>query len=765
VRRVTLSVILVSLLLIPPTVLGGQWKSYTSKREVRSVAVGPSGVWAATSGGLFSFQQYSNSLHQSQITFSQYTTSEGLKTIDLTAVSTDSAGNVWIGASNGFLHRLSPSTSSWTYISDLANRPDPQKSIHRLEVSGDTLFILSDIGISVFSVSRLEFISTFSRFGSGPNQIVGGAFALIMWNGRMWVATQSGIASTPASNPNPLSPDSWQSYQSYSASPTIQLALAGVTGFAVFNDTLYAGFASGLVYFDGTGWTLAPNSSGTQVVDLLSSGSSSGITGISPNQLWTYLNGQFTQVPITGVTTSTFTSIGSESVLGTLASGILVRVNTQWISAVPPGPATNTFVGLAVDNRGVVWSGTGPATGNGFMSFNGHSWRSYTVQQYPELGLDNYYFVSIGRGNSKWISSWGRGVALLDDTGRIVRVFNHASGIPLTIDPTSPTSDSQFVVVGGVGVDSNGVTWITNRTARDSTAAVLFYPDSSLKFTVKLQMRNPNRIFTNVVVDQNGTKWFPNFSPFETETAYGINFYNETYALPGTINGWGILSQSNGLTSNSVYSIAIDHDGQIWAGTNQGVNIIFDPGNPAASIAAYYPLQDQIIQAILVDPINNKWVGTKSGVYLMSSDGTSILNQYTFENTGGQLLDDNILSIAMDQNSGTVYFGTEKGLSSLTTDAVAPNQTYDNLSFAPNPYYLPAAAPLRIDGLMEGSSIKILSIDGSLVRQLTTPGGRVGSWDGRNDRGDLVASGIYLVVAYTPNGATVATGKLAVIRK
>lgn len=756
--RVNSFVALLLLLSIPPAATGGQWKSFTSKREVRSVAVAGTGIWAATSGGLFSYRPADN-------TFRQYTTSEGLKTIDLTAVSTDSLGNVWIGASNGFLHRLNPAASSWTYISDIANRPDPQKRIHRLEIFGDTLFILSDIGVSVFSVSRMEFLSTFSHFGSGANQIVGGALALTVWNGSIWVATQSGIASTPVGNPNPLSPDSWQSFQAFSVSPTIQLQLTGVTGFAVLHDTLYAGCQSGLVYFDGTGWTLAPNSSGMQIVDLLPTSSSSGLTGITPNELWTYNNGQFTQISINAGSTSTFTALGSQTVIGTISTGILVQESSQWISEAPPGPASNNFVGIAVDNRGVVWAGTGTGNGNGFMSFDGRTWKSYTVQSNPALLTNNYYVVSIGRGNSKWVSSAGRGVALLDDTGRVVRLFNHASGIPLTIEPTSPTSDSQFVVVGGVGVDSNGVTWITNRTAKDSTAAVLFYPDSSLRYTVKLQMRNPNRIFTNVVVDQNNTKWFSNFSPFETETAYGFNFYNETYALPGTTNGWGVISQSSGLTSNSVFSIALDHDGQIWAGTDQGINIIFDPSNPAASIASYYPLQDQVIQSIVVDPINNKWVGTKSGVYLMSSDGTSILNQYTFENTGGQLLDDNVLSIAMDQNTGTVYFGTEKGLSSLTTSAITANQTYDNLSFAPNPFYLPAAQPLRIDGLIESSSLKILSIDGSLVRQLTTPGGRIGSWDGRNDRGDLVATGIYLVVAYIQNGTSVATGKVAVIRK
>src|ERR1700690_1447005 len=73
----------------------GEWKTYTCKREVRDIVVGSNVVWAATSGGLFSFRE-------SDSTFAQFTTSEGLKTIDLTAIAIDSSGNIWTGASNGF---------------------------------------------------------------------------------------------------------------------------------------------------------------------------------------------------------------------------------------------------------------------------------------------------------------------------------------------------------------------------------------------------------------------------------------------------------------------------------------------------------------------------------------------------------------------------------------------------------------------------------------------------------------------------------------
>jgi flagellar hook assembly protein FlgD len=67
--------------------------------------------------------------------------------------------------------------------------------------------------------------------------------------------------------------------------------------------------------------------------------------------------------------------------------------------------------------------------------------------------------------------------------------------------------------------------------------------------------------------------------------------------------------------------------------------------------------------------------------------------------------------------------------------------------------------------LVKDSKIKILTISGRLVRQFETPGGRVAYWDGRDDSGRLVASGIYLIVAYDTEGNNVTTGKVAVLRQ
>ena len=142
-----------------------------------------------------------------------------------------------------------------------------------------------------------------------------------------------------------------------------------------------------------------------------------------------------------------------------------------------------------------------------------------------------------------------------------------------------------------------------------------------------------------------------------------------------------------------------------------------------------------------------------------------MLGSYTVENTNGKLIDNNVRTITADGRTGTLYFGTTSGLASLTTPAVTPEPEFTELFIYPNPVTVPDQALVTIDGLVERSSIRILSIDGTLVRLLPTPGGRLGYWDGRDASGTFVASGGYLVVAASEDGSRVATGKVAVLRR
>jgi hypothetical protein len=227
------------------------------------------------------------------------------------------------------------------------------------------------------------------------------------------------------------------------------------------------------------------------------------------------------------------------------------------------------------------------------------------------------------------------------------------------------------------------------------------------------------------------------------------------------------LTADDGLPSNGVTTIVVDLDGQVWVGTDRGIGIIVDPENPKRSggIANYVPLRGEPVNCIAVDALNQKWVGTPTGVVVLSPDGTQQITTYSVKSTDGRLIEDDIKSIAIDDRNGTVYFGTLNGLASLTTVAAAPKLSFDKLLISPNPFIVPNTTQATIDGLVENTTLKILSIDGRLVRQIRTPGGRIGFWDGKDEKGEFVSSGVYIVVASSDKDDAVAKAKIAVIRR
>ncbi|MBI3195707.1 MAG: hypothetical protein HYZ34_14755 [Ignavibacteriae bacterium] len=739
----------------------GKWKNYTSKKEVRDVVVQDDVVWAATSGGLFSY-------HLSEKSFRQFTTSEGLRTIDLTAITADESGIIWIGTSNGFVHSYNPVRREWNYIAAISSMTDePTKRINSFIVSGDSLFILSDIGVSILSISRMEFGDSYRRFGTSP-QLVGKVNAFELFNNKFWVGTASGIASTPMTNPNPSEPNVWQVMNSGLPSTTVNDLL-------LYHDTLFAATNSGLAFLNGTTWQSVPEMTRRTIL-ALSKNFHLGTTPYSPalycitsNELWKYEGGSSVRI---SSFTSNISSLTSEGVIGTVSNGItMVSRNATlpptptWENIIPPGPPLNKFVGMAVDEQSVFWSGTGTASGEGFVSFDGDTWHTFAPHTLPSLGNARYaYQIDIGSDNSKWISMFGEGVVHLSANNSVEHMFNTTNGLTYT---ENPPNNQSFVVVAGVVVDRNGDAWINIRSGADRNMLAIYSPRTQRFRYAQYPTGTKLPILTNIIMDTYGTKWFTSLSLTENNSP-GLVFFDETKRLARRINaetGWGIITKDrDGLTDNEVTAVAIDNDGSLWAGTNQGINIIVDPTVPYR-ILPYHPLSGKRVNDILVDPLNQKWVATEQGVYLWSPDGTTVIEHLTVESTQGKLPDDRVSSITMDRNTGTIYFATEAGLATLTTPAVAPLSSFDELKLFPNPFLLPSSSELTIDGLIEGSTIKIFTMSGNLIKEISTPGGRVGFWDGLDEEGNPVTSGVYIVVGFSKDGSAVGKGKVAVVRK
>ena len=128
-------------------------------------------------------------------------------------------------------------------------------------------------------------------------------------------------------------------------------------------------------------------------------------------------------------------------------------------------------------------------------------------------------------------------------------------------------------------------------------------------------------------------------------------------------------------------------------------------------------------------------------------------------------MSNNINSVAFD-GKGLSYIATDKGISVLKIPFAKVNTSYSNLDIFPSPYRVPTVTPLTIDGLMDESSCKIMTLTGRVLKTIESrPNveGYQAFWDGRDEAGDWVSTGVYLIAVYDKKGAS-SISKIAVIR-
>jgi len=237
------------------------------------------------------------------------------------------------------------------------------------------------------------------------------------------------------------------------------------------------------------------------------------------------------------------------------------------------------------------------------------------------------------------------------------------------------------------------------------------------------------------------------------------------------------VRESTGGVISNIFSIAEDLEGNIWIGSDQGLLVYYNPEeifskqlvavrprisrNDDSSIYDY-ALRTETITSIAIDGGNRKWIGTSNtGAYLLSPDGTYQIRNYTESNS--PLFSNSITSIAVDNNTGDVWFGTSKGVQSIRGDAIAGKERYDNVYAFPNPVRSDFNGNLTITGLMNNSTVKITDVSGNLVFETKSIGGEA-SWDLKTYNGRRVATGVYIAFCSSEDGRASSTVKILIMR-
>ena len=373
-----------------------------------------------------------------------------------------------------------------------------------------------------------------------------------------------------------------------------------------------------------------------------------------------------------------------------------------------------------------------------------------------------------------FVTSYGAGLLEMQ-SDEVVNLYTPDNSTLISAVPKYP---KEYTRTDGAMYDEQGNLWILNAVGTKSIN--IFTPDKQW-FSFGLAYQSDTiPLYTpgEIMVDRRNTqwKWIPqcryntgllllqdNGTPTNDKDDQ-VFYRNEWYDQ----NGKPVIPEF-------IYSMAQDHDNTIWVGTNAGLFLIpatidFTTSNRCERVIISrndgtqlgdYLLDNEQINHIVVDGANRKWIATAtSGVFLLSPNGEETIEHFTTENS--PLSSNNVLSIAILESTGEVFFGTSQGLVSYMSDAIEPAKNFSDIYAYPNPVHPNYHGVVTIRGLMANTEVRIVDASGNLVTTIQGNGGEA-VWDMTNAQGSRVASGIYTALCNTQDGAAHSTVKIMVM--
>jgi non-canonical purine NTP pyrophosphatase (RdgB/HAM1 family) len=390
------------------------------------------------------------------------------------------------------------------------------------------------------------------------------------------------------------------------------------------------------------------------------------------------------------------------------------------------------------------------------------------------IGADSkdYLAVAIDPNdeNHYFIATYGEGIIELNDN-QFVALYNERNSPLVSAIPGDP----KYVRIGTVKFDDKGNLWSTN--CRAPNALNILKPNGEWVALNYPPINDANRI-DKILMTSKGQKWvnIPDeggiFVLDDAGTPDNIDDdrYNFFSSFRDAQSGTGEY-----LTPNRFMSMAEDRTGTVWVGTNLGLLRFSTPSraidNPeqfgcsrlVRDNEAYF-LSGELVTAIAVDAQNQKWLGTATqGVFLINEDGSETVYNFTTDNS--PLLSNTINTIAINDKTGEVFFGTDKGLVSFKSGVTSgtSDSKFSNVYAYPNPVRPDFNDKVTITGLQNNTNVKITDINGNIICQGRSTGINF-VWNCRSMRGERVATGVYLVLASTNDGSESVVTKIAVVR-
>jgi len=712
-----------------------EWTNSTSFKSVRRMTLVSDTLYIATSGGVLAVSDF-------DLPGRTFINVDGLGTNDITDVMIDASGQMWV-AGYGRLIRFAEGRSEQYLFFDTDGN---LFRLNRVVDDGDNLWIAANLGLVLFSKTENggQIQDSYQLFGGLEAAPV--VYDVFLSGDSIWIATSSGLAAADRTNPVLLkSPANWMGFalSEYAGSTDVVMNVVG------FDDNIYAATRSGAYRME---------------IDVDTSFLKVGLDGLS--QLYhmkTENDSLFVYYRTSGgprIASVVDTTADSLNVNG-LPSGPVTGLGDgrdRWVAAtngiymcsgtsgefaeyVHTGLPGNAVTGITVSSDGVITAGFNLA---GLARYVDDSWTRFDANV---RGGTSRIVTDIW-GNT-WMGTLGNGVFLFDgDT--VVHYSNENSTMIGNIDDL-PFSES-YVIVLGLVTDGRYLYVGCYRALNGYPIAVG-------------DMSNLNDLsgWDSIGVD-NG---------LSNTRVYGLDLFEGKLAVSTESNGVYICDVGNNpfgddvtcehftketsfLMSNNTRVVRYSQDGVLWVGTTVGL-CRWDAGidrfidvDLGAEIGNY-------VEALTFDGRGNLWVGTRGGMAVIDAETGEVA---TYNTLNSEIVGDTVRCIFVDSLAGEVYIGTSTGYSLVKSIAGTPTFDITEVLAVPNPFVIDDAGD-RVE-LNYGSAgeVRFYNAAGELVRQTIVDD----PWDGKNDKGEAVASGVYIFVI-TDSQGNVGRGKLLLVRK
>lgn len=760
-RRVTgILVLLFLFILTQGQTPVGSWSDHLIYNTANSVAVGNENVYASNGSSIIVYnKEFAELKKMSRINgltetgISTIAWSEENKTLVIAYTST----NVDL-VKNNIIYN----------IPDINRKYIPgKKEINRIRTNGKYAYLACSFGIVVVDIIKNEIYDTWKPGTSSENTDV---WDITWGNSKIYAATGKGIFSADLANPGLAYFGNWSQIENL-PNPNgkyTSLIYSGNKLYANLSDPLSGGDS---VYVIDVISTVFSFLSG--VYNTSFDPAANGFTISSPAFVRYFnIDGSLNK-------TISYNDWGKPNISQAVAdnmdiwiadinSGLIRGENMSAFSALTlPGPASNNAYSITSTNgKTIICGGAADVSWNNLgrpMQISIHENNNWTILSSGTIIDPMRVLIDPDNNNHLFVSTWGGGL-LEYENNILVKQYTESNSPLQTIIAGRP-----YVRICGLAMDKDKNLWITQTEVPGSIK--ILKPDGTW-------IVNPVTIdvptIGDIIITKSGYKWIilPRGSGL-----FILDDNKTPDVFTDDRSKKMLIEDTENQIISFIYSIAEDLDGNIWVGTDQGPYIyynperIFDENLKANKIKiprndgsgqADYLLKNETITSIAVDGANRKWLGTfSSGAYHLSPDGTILLKNYNEQNS--PIFSNSIVSLALDNKTGDIWFGTSKGIQSLRGNATTGEEKFTNVYTFPNPVRENFTGNVTITGLMSNSEIRITDISGNLVYETVSEGGQA-TWDLKTYNGRHVTTGVYLVFCASSDGSQSHVTKMLVIR-